>query len=232
MKGVVGMAVSRRELVKVAGAAMMAGAGLRWAPPAQADEADDEMLAARFQKIFGRYCINDTLSAEDAAFVEQYAIPADSDQARGTYILDTQDTYEGHPCRISGNWYHADYPKDERWHVYGATIQAEYPDGVAEEIIIGMRFMAFGHKGSSSEPIWKEEQSDGEENISLRSTEFAGEYMGDLTHLAVSCFAMLKSQSHLLAPCMVGAPYTLASAGTYSTSEIPVERHLRLFSPE
>ncbi len=211
---------------------MAVGAGLGCAPLAKADEADDEMLSARFQKIFGRYCINDTLSSEDAAFVERHAIPADSDQARGTHILDTQDIYEGHPCSIRGNWYYDDCPEDKRWHVYGAAVQAVYPEGTAAEIIVGIRFMAFRREGLSYKLIWKDEQSESDESIGAYSSEFLGQYMGDVTYLAASCFATFKSQSHLLTPFMAGTPFILSSAGVYSTNEIPVASHLYISSPE
>ena len=226
------MAISRRELVKVAGAAMAVGAGVGCVPMAHADEPDGDMLAARFQKIFGRYQINDVISADDAAFVEQYALPADGSQAQGTYQLDGHDVYEGSPCSITGNWYYSDFSEDDRWHFYGATLQAEYPEGTAEEIVAGMRFMAFRPEESSYKLIWKDEQCDSEENLGIRTTEFVGEFMGDLTYIAVSCFATFKSQSHLLTPFMVGTPFTLADEGTYSTSEIPVEWSLRVFSPD
>ena len=211
---------------------MAVGAGVGCVPMAHADEPDGDMLAARFQKIFGRYQINDVISADDAAFVEQYALPADGGQAQGTYELDEHDVYEGRPCSIAGNWYYGDYSEDDRWHFYGATVQAGYPEGTAEEIAAGMRFMAFRREESSYKLIWKDEQCDSEENLSLRSTEFVGEFMGDLTYIAVSCFATFKSQSHLLTPFMAGAPFTLVDEGTYATSEIPVERSLHVFSPD
>ena len=220
------MAIFRRELVKVAGAAMAVGAGVGCVPMAHADEPDGDMLAARFQKIFGRYQINDVISADDAAFVEQYALPADAGQAQGTYQLDGQDMYEGRSCSIAGNWYYGDYSQDDRWHLYGAMVQAGYPEGTAEEIAAGMRFMAFRCEGSPYKLIWKDEQCDSEENLSFRSTEFAGEFMGDLTYIAVSCYATFKSQSHLLTPFMVGAPFTLVDEGVHVTSAIPVERNL------
>ena len=86
--------------------------------------------------------------------------------------------------------------------------------------------MAFRREESSYKLIWKDEQCDSEENLSLRSTEFGGEFMGDVTYIAVSCYATFKSQLHLLTPFMAGAPFTLVDEGTYTTSEIPVERHL------
>lgn len=125
---------------------MAVGAGVGCVPMAHADEPNGDMLAARFQKIFGRYQINDVISADDAAFVEQYALPADAGQAQGTYRLDGQDMYEGRPCSIAGNWYYGDYSEDDRWHLYGAMVQAGYPEGTAEEIAAGMRFMAFRSK--------------------------------------------------------------------------------------
>ena len=150
------MAIFRRELVKVAGAAMAVGAGVGCVPMAHADEPDGDMLAARFQKIFGRYQINDVISADDAAFVEQYALHADAGQAQGTYQLDGQDMYEGRPCSIAGNWYYGDYSQDDRWHLYGAMVQAGYPEGAVEEIAVGIWFMAFGRDGSAYKLIWKD----------------------------------------------------------------------------
>ena len=226
------MVISRRELVKVAGAAMAVGAGVGCVPMAHADEPDGDMLAARFQKIFGRYQINDVISADDAAFVEQYALPADGGQAQGTYELDEHDMYEGCPCSIAGNWYYGDYLEDNRWHFYGATLQAEYPEGTAEEIVVGMRFMAFQPEASSYKLIWKDEQCDSEKDLSLRSTEFVGDFMGDLAYIAVSCYATFKSQSHLLTPFMAGAPFMLVDEGAYATGEIPVERRLHVFSSD
>ena len=211
---------------------MAVGAGVGCVPMGHADEPDGDMLAARFQKIFGRYQINDVISADDAAFVEQYALPADDGQAQGTYQLDEHDVYEGRPCSIAGNWYYGDYPEDDRWHFYGATVQAGYPEGAAEEIVVGMRFMAFQPEASSYKLIWKDEQCDSEENLSLRSTEFVGDFMGDLAYIAVSCYATFKSQSHLLTPFMAGAPFMLVDEGAYATSEIPVERRLLVFLPD
>ena len=172
------------------------------------------------------------ISADDAAFVEQYALPADTGQAQGTYQLDEHDVYEGSPCSIAGNWYYGDYSEDDRWHFYGASIQTEYPEGTAEEIAVGMRFVAFRREGSSYKLIWKDEQCNSEENLSLRSTEFGGDFMGDLAYIAMSCYATFKSQSHLLTSFMAGAPFTLADEGTYATDEIPVERSLHVFSPD
>lgn len=211
---------------------MAVGAGVGCVPMAHADEPDGDMLAARFQKIFGRYQINDVISADDAAFVEQYALPADAGQAQGTYQLDGQDMYEGRPCSIAGNWYYGDYPEDERWHFYGATVQVEYPEGSAEEIAVGMWFMAFGREGDAYKLIWKDKQGYDAANSNFFAGEFIGDYMGTTSFIVAFCTATFESQSLPLVPPMSGAPFTLTSAGTYATSEIPVERHLHVFSSD
>lgn len=211
---------------------MAVGAGVGCVPMAHADELDGDMLAARFQKIFGRYQINDVISADDAAFVEQYALPADGGQAQGTYQLDGQDMYEGRPCSIAGNWYYGDYPEDDRWHFYGATVQAGYPEGAVEEIAVGIWFMAFGRDGSAYKLIWKDNQDYDAANMNYFAGEFIGDYMGDASYIAAFCTATFESQSLPLVPPMSGAPFTLTSAGTYATSEIPVERHLHVFSSD
>lgn len=226
------MAISRRELVKVAGAAMAVGAGVGCVPMVHADEPDGDMLAARFQKIFGRYQINDVISADDAAFVEQYALPADDGQAQGTYELDEQDVYEGRPCSIAGNWYYGDFPEDDRWHFYGATVQAGYPEGAVEEIAVGIWFMAFGRDGSAYKLIWKDNQDYEAANMNYFAGEFIGDYMGDASYIAAFCTATFESQSLPLVPPMSGAPFTLTCAGTYATNEIPVERQLHVFSSD
>ena len=156
----------------------------------------------------------------------------DVSQAQGTYELDEQDVYEGRPCSISGNWYYGDYPEDDRWHFYGATVQAGYPEGAVEEIAVGIWFMAFGRNGSAYKLIWKDNQDYDAANMNYFAGEFIGDYMGDASYIAAFCTATFELQSLPLVPPMSGAPFTLTSAGTYATSEIPVERHLHVFSSD
>ena len=86
--------------------------------------------------------------------------------------------------------------------------------------------MAFGRDGSAYKLIWKDNQDYDAANMNYFAGEFIGDYMGDASYIVAFCTATFESQPLPLVPPMSGAPFTLTCTGTYTTSEIPVERHL------
>ena len=189
------MVISRREMVKAAGALALAGVGLLGANVARADGIDEDPINARFIEMFDRYEVGDVLSDEDAAFVEEHAFSADGRIARGTNIISGSRTVGGNIYQISGNWYHNDDTSSAMWHNYGATIQAGCPTVTSSQITICMQFLAYGFTGSSYECICKDEQSDYGTNRKWFTTEFVGGYMGLFSYSSCSCYARITTPS-------------------------------------
>lgn len=189
------MVISRREMVKAAGFAMLAGFGMLGTRAANADEAIGDSINARFNQIFERYEIGDALSFEDAVFVERYALSADSGFARGTNTISGSRAFGGYTYTIGGNWYHNDDTSGTMWHNYGATIQAGCSSVTSRQITVCMRFLAYGIVGSSCQLIHKDEQSDYGTSVKWFTSSFSGGYTGHFAYSSVSCYARITPSS-------------------------------------
>lgn len=194
--------LSRRGFLLASGIALIGTGGLIDGLAAYADDvgsvegySEEMTINARFNQIFDRYEIGDTLSPEDAAFVQEHALSGASALTRATHLINGSRTVNGITYQVRGNWYHDDAEGQLGWHTYGATIQAGSAYATSQEITVTMRFMAYGYTGGSYELVHKDEQPYSEQDVQWCASDFTGEYWGVFTNASMSCYAYITPYS-------------------------------------
>ncbi len=189
------MVISRREMIKAAGAVALASVGLLGANIARADVVDEDSINARFNQIFQAYELGDILSPEDTAFVKEYGRASINSMARDSGVLNESRTFNGTTYYVRGNWYDDDDNETLAWHNYGATVQGGTPACVSQQITVVMCYMAYGFVGSAYQVIHKDEQPNSDNDVKWNTADFSGSYWGVFVNSSMSCYAQIKPYS-------------------------------------